>query len=202
MSSGCCRTCRLQEELFTWSLHLHQMDNRSDAAYFLFLQVFLLDSAHICAVSGLWQREVSYVRGRVRCWLVKATCLNNGLAETPHSWNTRMLIQSLPFQPPTVLYSESWPWIYMYVFRKLSLDNRHFDSINYWTSTVKSWIIVNWTIANIFQWKFNQNTAICSEENAHENVVCEMASILSRPQWVNKTTHKGDVVKKRYMALQ
>ena len=47
------------------------------------------------------------------------------------------------------------------------------------------WIIVNWTLANIFQWKFNQNTAIFIEENAHENVFCEMASILSRPQWVN-----------------
>ena len=38
---------------------------------------------------------------------------------------------------------------------------------------------------NIFQWKFNQNAVIFIEENAHENVVCEMASILSRPQCVN-----------------
>ena len=36
------------------------------------------------------------------------------------------------------------------------------------------WIIVNWTLANIFQWKLNQNTAIFIVENAHENVVCEM----------------------------
>ena len=35
------------------------------------------------------------------------------------------------------------------------------------------------------QWKFNQNTTTFFEENARENVVCEMASILSRPQCVN-----------------
>ena len=34
--------------------------------------------------------------------------------------------------------------------------------------------------------KINQNTAIFIEENAHENVVYEMASILSRPQCVNR----------------
>ena len=51
-----------------------------------------------------------------------------------------------------------------------------------WTNA--GWIIVNWTLANIFQWKFNQNTAIFIEENAHENIVCEMAFTLSRPQGV------------------
>ena len=39
-------------------------------------------------------------------------------------------------------------------------------------------------LANIFQWKFNKNTTIFIEENARENVVCEMAFILSRPQCV------------------
>ena len=34
--------------------------------------------------------------------------------------------------------------------------------------------------------KIYQNTAIFIEENARENVVCEMASILSRPQCVNR----------------
>ena len=33
--------------------------------------------------------------------------------------------------------------------------------------------------------KFNQNTAIFIEENARETVVCEMVSILSRPQCVS-----------------
>ena len=46
-------------------------------------------------------------------------------------------------------------------------------------------------LANIFQWKFNQNTAIFIEENARENVVCEIASILSRPQCVKTLSQKG-----------
>ena len=44
---------------------------------------------------------------------------------------------------------------------------------------------VNWTIRNKLQWNFNGNSNIFIQENALENVVCEMASILSRPQCVN-----------------
>ena len=40
---------------------------------------------------------------------------------------------------------------------------------------------------NKFQWNFNQNSSILIQENALENVVCEMASILSRAQCVNDT---------------
>ena len=47
------------------------------------------------------------------------------------------------------------------------------------------WNIVNWTLRNKLQWKFNRNSNIFIYENAHENVVCEMASILSWPQFVN-----------------
>ena len=50
------------------------------------------------------------------------------------------------------------------------------------------WIIVNWTLANIFQWTFNLNTTIFIEENARQSVICEMASILSRPQCVKDIT--------------
>ena len=35
-----------------------------------------------------------------------------------------------------------------------------------------------------FQWNLNHNATIFIDENARENVVCEMASILSRPQCV------------------
>ena len=45
------------------------------------------------------------------------------------------------------------------------------------------WIIVNWTIANKFQWNFYCNSNIFSEENMFENVVCKiMLSILSQLQ--------------------
>ena len=47
------------------------------------------------------------------------------------------------------------------------------------------WNIVNWTLRNKLQWKFNRNSNIFIHENAIESVVCEMASILSQPQCVN-----------------
>ena len=47
------------------------------------------------------------------------------------------------------------------------------------------WNIVNWNLRNKFQWNFNRNSNIFIQENALENVVCEMASILSRPRCVN-----------------
>ena len=34
------------------------------------------------------------------------------------------------------------------------------------------------TVMNKFQWNFNQNTKLFIDENAHENIVCEMAAIV------------------------
>ena len=56
-----------------------------------------------------------------------------------------------------------------------------------------------WTLRNKLQWKFNRNSNIFIQENALENVVCEMASILSRPQCVNRQS--GDY-KVRYEYLK
>ena len=50
------------------------------------------------------------------------------------------------------------------------------------------WIIVNWTLRNKLQWNRNRNSKFFIQENALEHVVCEMASILSRPQWVKSET--------------
>ena len=47
------------------------------------------------------------------------------------------------------------------------------------------WNIVNWTLRNKLHWNFNRNSNIFIQENALRNVVCEMASILSRLQCVN-----------------
>ena len=47
------------------------------------------------------------------------------------------------------------------------------------------WYIVNWTLVSKRQWKINDNSNIFIQENAFENVICEMAAILSRPQCVN-----------------
>ena len=47
------------------------------------------------------------------------------------------------------------------------------------------WFIVNWKLTNKFQWNFNRNLNIFTEENAFGNVVWKMAAILSRPQCDN-----------------
>ena len=46
------------------------------------------------------------------------------------------------------------------------------------------WDIVNWTLRKKLQWNINRNSNSFIQENAFENVVCEMAAILPRPQWV------------------
>ena len=46
--------------------------------------------------------------------------------------------------------------------------------------------IVNWTLRNKLQWNFNRNSNVLIQENAFENVVCEMASIVSRSQCVKR----------------
>ena len=45
------------------------------------------------------------------------------------------------------------------------------------------WVIDNWNLKNTFQWNFYQNAKIFIHENAFENVVCEMAAILSKGRW-------------------
>ena len=49
----------------------------------------------------------------------------------------------------------------------------------------QSWNIVNWTLRNKLT-NFNRNSYIFMQENAFKNFVCEMASILSRPQCVKQ----------------
>ena len=43
-------------------------------------------------------------------------------------------------------------------------------------------IIVYWTLVNKLQWNSNQNSNICIQENAFENVVWKMSAIVSPPQ--------------------
>ena len=48
------------------------------------------------------------------------------------------------------------------------------------------WLIVKSTLKKKLQWHLNQNTKLFLHENAFENVVREMAAILSRKRGVNK----------------
>ena len=50
------------------------------------------------------------------------------------------------------------------------------------------WFIINWTRRNKLQWNFNQNTKVFIHENASENIVCEMAAVLSWGRWVLDNT--------------
>ena len=49
------------------------------------------------------------------------------------------------------------------------------------------WRVVNWTLGNKLQWNSNRNCNIVIQENTFENVVCEMAAIMSRGRWVKGT---------------
>ena len=48
----------------------------------------------------------------------------------------------------------------------------------------QGWNIVNWILRNKRHWNLNRNSCILIHENAFENVVWEMAAILSGPQCV------------------
>ena len=62
------------------------------------------------------------------------------------------------------------------------------------------WNIVNWTLRNKLQWTFNRNYNIFIHENAIESVVCEMVTILSRPQCV-EVVHCGLALTRRQAPL-
>ena len=51
-----------------------------------------------------------------------------------------------------------------------------------WTS---AGILLVWTLRTKLMWNSNRNSYIFIQENAFENIVCEMSAILSRPQYVN-----------------
>ena len=55
-----------------------------------------------------------------------------------------------------------------------------------WSALNQCWNIVNWTPTNKLQWNIDRNSWIYIQENPFENVVCEIASILSRLQCVKK----------------
>ena len=53
---------------------------------------------------------------------------------------------------------------------------------------LKQWLVIaNWTFSNKLQWKFHHNTNICIQENASENIVCEITAILSRGDQISKS---------------
>ena len=72
-------------------------------------------------------------------------------------------------------------WVTHICISKLAIigsDQATSHYLNQW------WNIVNWNLTNTSQWNLNRNSYIFIQENAFENVICEMAAILSQPQCV------------------
>ena len=57
------------------------------------------------------------------------------------------------------------------------------------------WLIVNWTLRDTIRWNFSQKSIFFIQENVLENVICEVAAILSRgvSEWLNLTAFLGTV---------
>ena len=48
------------------------------------------------------------------------------------------------------------------------------------------WLIINWTLGNILQWKFNENTnSFVAYKSEFESVVCKIVAILSHLNVLN-----------------
>ena len=66
------------------------------------------------------------------------------------------------------------------------------------------WNIVNSNLRSKLQWNLKRNSCIFIQENVFENLVCEFASILSRPQCVNTAnprTIRVDILRVSYSQL-
>ena len=51
---------------------------------------------------------------------------------------------------------------------------------------LKCWVIINQSLKNKLKLHFNQNTKPFLHENPSEDIVCEMAAVLSRERYVNE----------------
>ena len=84
-----------------------------------------------------------------------------------------------------------WGWVMHICVNKLTIIGSDNGLIVAWTAPShyrsQCWNIVNSSLRNKLQWNFNRNANIFIQENALQNVVCEMTSILSRPQCVKQS---------------
>ena len=64
-----------------------------------------------------------------------------------------------------------WGWVTHICVDKLTKPSHYLN---------QCWAIINWTLRDKLQWNFNQNTKHFIHKNASENIVFEMAAILSR----------------------
>ena len=73
-------------------------------------------------------------------------------------------------------------YIYIYIYEWIIIGWGNSATSHYLN---QSWLIVNCTIRNKFQLKVNQNRTMFCQENAFQNIVCNMAATLFWPQSMN-----------------
>ena len=93
------------------------------------------------------------------------------LSSENRSWNSPNVSCSLNTCPPSTAYM-------------LGKSRHHWCLIGTSHYLNQYWVIFNWTLRNKLQGNFNHNTKLFIHNNAHENVVCEMRSILPKDIWV------------------
>ena len=89
-----------------------------------------------------------------------------------------VIIVLVDSSPPSATYMHQWLWSALVEITACCLFSTK-------PLSKPIWVIVNWTLRNKLQWNFNQNTKLFIHEKASENIVYEMAAILSRERWVN-----------------
>ena len=81
-----------------------------------------------------------------------------------------------------------WGWEMHIRVSKLTVTGSDNGLLPWWVTHYylnQCWNIVDLVLRNKIQWNDNCNLFIFIQENAFEYVVCEMAAILSQPQYVN-----------------
>ena len=109
------------------------------------------------------RRVWSFVYCEMKVWTM--LCLYN--------YHTVCITNSSP--PPCAAYMHRWTGSVLVQIMACSVPNHYLN---------QCWLIVNWALRNTLQWNSNWNRKLFIHENVLENVVCEMAAILSSGRWV------------------
>ena len=147
------------------------------------------------ASANLWRYENSY--WTEYCYIWESYFNNRWALITQHlhlivmRWEISFLMQTFTIMVVKIYLHVAW---FQWCFLLLSKHNhlRELQALFIFTIAYPApshylnqcWVIVNW---NKHQWNCTQNTTLFIHENASENIVCEMAAILSRETWVKQT---------------
>ena len=84
-----------------------------------------------------------------------------------------------------------WGWVMYICIGKITIIGSDNGLSPGWHQAIylnQCWNTVNSNLRNKLQWNLKQNSHIFIEENACENVVCQLAANLSQPQCVNSNS--------------